>query len=164
MILSTSHTHVCDLWRPNYVQCKELCTRFKGWSWFIQTMHQTYVQLYPYSSNIDTTMWRIHKIIQKCGFSFAAFWIKVSIRQCWPCCRPTFALTSKILPTLFLKKLLCVKKDFLHMRETRIFFHLSTVFTIWKNLFLYCSYHYKNSNKVSAVISSIPRGCESSVY
>ena len=70
----------------------------------------------------------------------------------------------KILPTLFLKKLLCVKEDFLHMRETRLFFHLSTVFTIWKNLFLYSSYHFKNDNEASAVISSIPRGCESSVY
>ena len=71
---------------------------------------------------------------------------------------------GKILLTLFLKKLLCVKEDFLHMRETRLFFHLSTVFTIRKNLFLYSSYHFKNDIEASAVISSIPRGCESSVY
>ena len=121
MILSTSHTHVCDLWRPNYVQCKELCTRFKGWSWFIQTMHQTYVQLYPYSSNIDTTMWKIHKIIQKCGFSFAAFWIKVSIRQCRPCCRPTFALGQQnFADPVFKKTSACEGRFFTHERDSYI--------------------------------------------
>ena len=34
-------------------------------------------------------------------------------------------------------------------RETWLFFHLSTIFTIRKNLFLYSSYHFKNDNEVS---------------
>ena len=58
---------------------KQVCTGFKGYhdrfklfstEIALKKLHQRYVHLYPYSSNVNKTVCKLHKIIRKRGVTF----------------------------------------------------------------------------------------------